>query len=187
MKTIHELLNEGKQVGTLYHFTTIISACKIMENDEIKGGYRGEFDSWGISFTRDKNFSQKGKRIIGGTGVVFVVDGDKLSNKYKIAPFQYLGNAKDKAMIAYKKQVGDEMEELLNLGQKRKLENFSKYIIKVIFDINQITKEGMNGWDKEYITKLFNYKKYEEDDVYTIINSAIDFFEQKKIKIEIKK
>lgn len=113
-----DILNEGKQVGTLYHWTDIYHSYDIVSNDFLKGYLTDTFkDQPGISFTRDKNFIKSKPKLRNKPEICFVIDGDKLSNSYKIQPFQ---DPKIKK---------DEMEEkVLTDGIK----NFSNYVIKVI-------------------------------------------------------
>ena len=69
------MLKEAKQVGILYHFTSVKGLSSILT----MGGLRA-FRQPYISFTR--NYSLKGFG-----GVRIVINGDKLSNKYKITPY----------------------------------------------------------------------------------------------------
>jgi hypothetical protein len=43
-----------------------------------------------ISFTRNKNFDKKGQKFNVKTDYRITLDGDKLSNRYKIKPFAYI-------------------------------------------------------------------------------------------------
>ena len=78
-------INESKQVGTLYHYTKLDSLKSIIDDGILMG-------TPSLSFTRDKNF-HKSYRDIGagyGKGLIAVrltVDGNKLSNRYKIEPY----------------------------------------------------------------------------------------------------
>jgi hypothetical protein len=82
-------INEGKQVGQVYHYTTPGRALGILRDNEIKSGNYGpgpDLDKKGVSLTRDKNF-HKQNRIIHGTHVRFVLHGDSISNNNKIHPY----------------------------------------------------------------------------------------------------
>ena len=82
-----DILNEAKQVGTLYHFTRTGELINILESNILKAS-----DMWSTNddprpfnaFTKNKNGWD-----VGGfpTDVRIAIDGDKLSNKYKIQPF----------------------------------------------------------------------------------------------------
>lgn len=75
---LKNILNESKQVGIIYHYTTIGSLISILKTLTIKDSY--EFERGYVSFTRS------------GSGIVnlrhslcrIVIDGNRLSNKYKI-------------------------------------------------------------------------------------------------------
>ena len=75
-------ITEGKQVGTLYHYTDKNNFYKILESNQLKtlGRY--------ISLTRNKNLHLNSPKL-GGGGLhyCFEIDGDKLSTKYKLEPF----------------------------------------------------------------------------------------------------
>jgi hypothetical protein len=121
-----DILNESKQVGPLYHWTDIYSSYNIINNNFLKGYLTDTFKTQpAISFTRNKNFLQTRPKLRNKPEICFVVDGDKLSNSYKIQPFQ---DPKIKK---------DEMEEkVLTYGIK----DFSNYIIKIIIPKKKFLK-----------------------------------------------
>ena len=89
MISFKEYLEEGKQVGIVYHYTTLDSLRQILHMNTLKSaGYLDNKDA--ISVTRDKNFH---KRIF-ATGVPteirITLDGNKLSHNYKIRPYHDL-------------------------------------------------------------------------------------------------
>lgn len=73
-------INEGKQVGDLYHFTSIVNLKEILKSKILIPSKERKY----ISFTRNKNLAtlDNEKR-----DVKITIDGDKLSNKYKIIPY----------------------------------------------------------------------------------------------------
>ena len=82
-------LTESKQVGTLYHLTNLDGIEFIMKNNKL---VRKLYD--GISFTRNKmlNFYEgHPSRLY----FKLIIDGDKLSDNYKIEPFKYHSNNDD--------------------------------------------------------------------------------------------
>lgn len=88
MIKLADLLREAKQVGTIYHHTIYYNASNIVgtgklcsSNDPFEDG------TYGISFTRDKAFHGKFTSNEGGSQCRFVIDGDKLSQNYKIRPY----------------------------------------------------------------------------------------------------
>lgn len=86
LDTVTDLLLEAKQVGTVYHFTSLSNIFYILEENILRPGI--EFGSYYISLTRDSRFTQTttyGEDF----SICLVLDGDKLSSKYKIEPFSY--------------------------------------------------------------------------------------------------
>jgi len=150
-----DLLNEGKQVGLLYHWTDLVGSLNIISQDFLKGYLTDTFkEQPAISFTRDKNFYKGKNKLATKPEICFVVDGDKLSNHYKIQPFQ---DPKIKK---------DEMEEkVLTKG----IENFSQYVVKILVVKNRFGKSNTYSPDQiEDKWKLIggegypNYEKYIE-------------------------
>ena len=80
-------LIEAKQAGPLYHFTSFDGLKGILESNTLKVGDDSNFETGGnpgsISLTRNKNLWYFPYRI--------ELDGDKLSNNYKITPYQWSG------------------------------------------------------------------------------------------------
>jgi hypothetical protein len=92
---------EGKQVGTLYHFTPLNGLISIINlnclRDTNASGEEVKFNpkKYYISFTRNQNFNQIAKIFGLRTGINFnnagcvcriQINGDKLSNTYSIEP-----------------------------------------------------------------------------------------------------
>ena len=102
-----DILNEGKQVGILYHYTENWLLQQIIESNTLLAP---------ISFTRSKD-----KKTVSwiDAEVALVIDGDKLSTKYKIRPYQ----DRDEEGRFF-----DEMEERVD----KNIVDLDKYLIKVI-------------------------------------------------------
>jgi hypothetical protein len=125
-------ITEGKQVGTLYHYTFTWYLYKIIKTNTLESE-----DDW-VSFTRSKDKNQF--EISQDSNCVIVVDGDKLSNKYKIKPFQDLGFISIGG-------VEDEMEERV-LGP---INDLNKYIIKIIIYITHSYDDDQS--DNKWVSK----------------------------------
>ena len=117
-----DLLNEGKQVGILYHWTDLKSLINIIKNNTLNAtdpdyGKTTHADISGpsLSFTRTSN--RYAFQLAEEADAVLVIDGDKLSNNYKIIPYSDF-NA-----------FSDEMEERI---YNKNVTNLDKYVIKVI-------------------------------------------------------
>jgi hypothetical protein len=134
---------EGKQVGILYHNTSIKKAIQIIKTNKLKTkldtehiftDYRNKDEDFifimghpvhkdylegkikaFISFTRNKNY----RRV--EDNVQFILDGDKLSENYKISPYSHFGG-----------RSYDEMEERIY----KDIDDLQKYIIKVVIPNN---------------------------------------------------
>jgi hypothetical protein len=102
-----DILKEAKQVGILYHYTENWLLEKIIESNTLLAP---------ISFTRSKD-----KKTVSwiDAEVALVIDGDKLSTKYKIRPYQ----DRDEEGRFF-----DEMEERVD----KNIVDLDKYLIKVI-------------------------------------------------------
>jgi hypothetical protein len=138
-----DLLNEGKQVGTLYHFTNSESLSDILKNNTLEATY-GDYGKTNhkaisgasISFTRSPNRNNFPLAV--DSDCVLVIDGNKLSNNYKIIPY------------SEQEAEFDEMEERI---YNKNIINLNKYLLKVVMfeDNKQVFGEDM--WN-ECITLL---------------------------------
>jgi hypothetical protein len=153
-------ITEGKQVGTLYHYTTleslkdIITSNQLLSNvpdvdvdDELdpninKGGM--------VSFTR-ANPKNAQFTIAQDAEAVLVINGNKLSNNYKIEPtHQYGGNE-------------DEMEERVY----KDINNLNRYIIKIILyesdpDVESLLNEKNISYELNLNESLHDWFKKED-------------------------
>jgi len=147
-----DILNEAKQVGPLYHWTDLMGSLNIISQNFLKGYLTDTFKQPAISFTRDKNFYKGKNKLATKPEICFVIDGDKLSNHYKIQPFQ---DPKIKK---------DEMEEkAITEGIK----NFSQYITKIIIIKNRFNSSSQyspsqieDKWKSVGGEGYPSYKKY---------------------------
>jgi hypothetical protein len=184
-----ENLDEAKQLGTIYHFTGFKGIDGILSSDAFKGSeisvlplnnvYDRDFQSFGksgqtyskkgidkvyyLSTTRDKLLYIKNPKIKDST-VRIVLDGDKLSNKYKFDPFYYYSDE----MIdePAPKHDQDESEERIILGTKTQIgpeykDSAKKYIKEVHILLDKI-------YDNENYLKVIAelVKKYPEIKCY---------------------
>lgn len=115
---IYEIINEAVGNQWLYHGTNPRSAAKIMQMNQLSGrtkqlygGWRGRFKEknidtqggedavMGVSLTRNPRFVQqwttaaKGGSMAaqqGVPGVVFVIDANRLKQRYRVVPTEYI-------------------------------------------------------------------------------------------------
>lgn len=164
-----DIMVESKQVGILYHTTSNKQLFKIIQENKLNA-FSNDFNNHldyrnklgrdlkvtfagpiltnkekyppYISFTRNKNYKRA------STDSVLVIDGDKLSERYKIRPYSHFGGRKN-----------DEMEERIY----RDVVDLDKYIIKVIlFNENEELESLLNekGITYEINDIKEKYEKY---------------------------
>jgi hypothetical protein len=116
LHTFESFLTEAKQVGVIYHYTTFENGLKILQSNELKGADAADSTHanlvYAVSFTRDKRFHNNHNVgfDVGSFGqrpqVRFTVDGDKLSNKFKVQPYSQQGVfSKDKKSFEAEERV----------------------------------------------------------------------------------
>lgn len=198
-KIYESILGEGKQVGKVYHFTSLNNAIKIVKNDHLKGFHATKnIKGRTVSTTRDKNFSRRrGDQLsISGADITFELDGNKLSNVYQVMPYddtydKDAGEYEDEDRINF----GDEQEEVWygkKLEQDVGFKNFSKYVSKVIFTKRFINKvfqkpEKLFVRGEDSITDLFGNVNDFLIDGRGKINQIKQYFEQNGYKVELEK
>ena len=152
LRDILELsINEAKQVGDVYHATTIGIAVDIINQNHLRASNLRDnspaIDDFGksaqnnsnqnyksISTSREKGFIPNHRKS--GRGIViFQLDGNALSNKYKVMPYD--DNVEFDAMYRIYKdpdrvaQLGDEKEEMWygdKINRDGGIEGIKKYI-----------------------------------------------------------
>ena len=149
---------EAKQVGIIYHFTPYENLISIIKDDALMIKNHNY-----LSFTRDKNANKSRLKL----QCKIVLDGDKLSNKYKIEPFDYFNSEYNKQHpIGYSGQ--DEQEERIKI---RILKDLHKYVKEIIISYNP---------------DVFNYIGKEWDFLFNEYLREISELNKKKFKIKIK-
>jgi hypothetical protein len=177
-------LIEAKQVGTIYHFTTPKNVLDILSSNKLTAP-----DKPDISFTRNKNYlNDPGSYGKGFSLVRLSIDGDKLSQNYKISPFHNYEKF-DKTSDEYEERIfrKDLKEEKIKKERnyEKKIDNIRKYITEITIDKNGIIKSMaydyliellQDGYDKskihekaEQLASLEFEKFYEEVKKYISI------------------
>jgi hypothetical protein len=86
-----DILREAKQVGTLYHFTPLSNLKDILSTQFLYPN-----DEEQISTSRRPNMSTRDFQDMKTSPIVRIaLDGNKISNKYKIRPFAFGGDEED--------------------------------------------------------------------------------------------
>ena len=140
------IINESKQVGTLYHVCSPIAYLKyIVPKDELaaSGRYRNSLygsDKY-VSFTRDKYFTvSTGDTQSADVIIRLVVDGDKLSERYKVRPYNDKVFDNDGTFLPENEVISArEMEECV----KGPIKNISRYIKQVQFDVPSLNSKSI--------------------------------------------
>lgn len=130
IKNYYQYINEARQRGPLYHILSVDSLKYVINNNAISGHHYINT----ISTTRNKmmNF-YTGDRP--GAFFKLELDGDKLSNDYKIRPYVFVSGGTNVRLDEWEEQV-----------KTKEIKNASKYITKVIIIKNKMDK-ALKGWD----------------------------------------
>jgi hypothetical protein len=137
---IAQSLDERKQLGTLYHFTSYKGMVSILNDGlklENKFGEKDDKDNNYISFTRDK-------QMVSDTvsrQVRIAIDGTILSDRYQIRPY-----ADSKS--GYGRTTQDEKEERALVKKKDGFVDISGCVIRIdIKDIKEYTNDDENEFE----------------------------------------
>ena len=151
LKNSYNRINEGKNVGILYHYTDDESILSILETNTLKANHNDYDSPNSVSFTRNKNFHSNKYRTMDDS-FRLVIDGDKLSNNYKVKPYQdayepmiqdYLWKGHPNRRLYYESESEEKVESDIN--------NILKYII----EINYSTKYYKNSLRVESTKEIF--------------------------------
>ena len=133
-------INESKQVGDIYHFTPIIDDYNnVYLLSILNSGYILPNEDKQISTTRNKKVDVE--PFMGGIldyMARLTLDGDKISNKYKIRPFQWNPEDNDEPAYLAKKEFE---EQIITNGK-----NFPiyPYLKKVDLFVKDTEEEEVN-------------------------------------------
>ena len=180
-----QMLKEAKQVGLLYHYTTIEGMLGIVKRNRLGDKDHDSFSfNNPISFAYNKNFHKLQKTKTIPTDAVFIIDGDKLSEHYKISPYgwklpYFWGSEKTyDEYQANKSKHKDWLEYQYEARSNRPIDNIKKYTQKIIVDelhldyhVSNLYEEigEIMGIDGELITD----------------RDVIDFIESRGFNVEI--
>lgn len=140
---IRSRLIESKQVGMLYHFTLLSHMIDIV-TENCLGDASNKFTV--VSLTRDKNFYRRTKIV--PTECYFVIDGDKLSQRYKITPYQWDVRHVIPDWSKPRTTIEDQQEESV----KGAICPISRYTIEIVID--ELELESAIFDDEELITRV---------------------------------
>lgn len=166
------LKNEAKQVGTLYHVCTLKAYLEwIAPKDMLQAS--GKYYNWVyggddyVSFTRDKYFVVGTKSVQQSSVLVqLVIDGDLLSERYKIGPYNDFAFGPDGEHVDELSPKTREMEEAV----KGPIKNLSKYIKEMRVDVFDMNKGALAQLRKAKLgpnVKYFHFIKGYQDRAFT--------------------
>lgn len=172
MKIVMQDLNESYAHGTIfYHSTSPKDAINIMSGNYFHTAVR-DFDEPSISLSRDPRLHYASIKNNGDDDVTFALDGAKLSQKYKIKPFDYW----DKWGTPGRHTQESESEEVL--FSKNGISNADKYIIGIYIDDNLIKHADEEDYKPAYY--------FLKGTGFNSIREFIDFFENGEERKPIK-
>ncbi|MFW6247357.1 MAG: hypothetical protein ACOC22_04280 [bacterium] len=196
-----EFLEESKQVGILYHYTNLSNLITILKQNILKtSSGMDDLRPFAVSFTRNKNFHKKGQFLKSGWNQCrIVVDGDKLSNKYKVKPRSEIVDGDFlKRSKYYQEQEEFVKTDIKNLlSYTKRIDIFSNKFIDTVYLGNSkynvvsfiemsILKPLNVDWDlffKKYPLKAHTTKHpIKSDIIYSVANLIEDKF---NIKVKV--
>lgn len=128
-------VQEEKQVGVIYHYTSISNLLSILDSNTLKPDRR--LRNVSISFTRDRYFHKKSRAIGSVIESRIVLDGNKLSQRYSFEPYSFFRN-----------YYNQESEERV---LKRDITDIDKYILRV----DLLYSLSTDDLDKDVMKKYF--------------------------------
>ena len=97
------ILHEAKQVGVIYHFTTLQNILPILISNKLDvSGKNTDNQVLFLSLTRDFQLPDNPASYFSDYDVRFVLDGNKISNNIKILPFQEEGYESESEEVVFK-------------------------------------------------------------------------------------
>ncbi len=177
---LKESLKEGKQVGVLYHFTNYMFAKMIIDDglklkvvSKPKGLHKTPDYAKYVSFTRNKDL--KSPTI--DREVRFKVDGDAMSNRYKIEPFADI-------KAGFGRRSSDEAEERVDVEMRGGSIDISPYLLSI--EIMDPTALKENQQEYEDVDDV-DFKTPVKSSFLSYYKRLIDTLKEKNIPFKIVK
>jgi hypothetical protein len=165
IKTFESFLFEFKQVGPLYHFTTLDALEGILEEDRMEPSAMYDY----VSFTRNPllHLHRRNVRID--------FDGDEMSNKFSFEPFLYDPekdpNFYDPEHVDYKQRrelYGEEREERVKMKEMKGIKKFIN-VIEILQESSNDPRDKKNQLLRH--EKLAKMQKDNPDIEFRIVKS----------------
>lgn len=147
-------IESAKQIGTLYHLTNLTGLNGILRSNSIKSS--NLYD--GVSFTRDKmlnSYKSRNRNLF----FKLLIDGNKLSENFKINPNQYI---QENGRILF------ESEEFIKI---KELKDLNKYLLGIafVYDNWKPFEQKFKDSDLDEIIVEDRDIKYKKKDILSII------------------
>ena len=147
---------EAKQVGTLYHFTELKNLIDILNQDTLKGKATDY-----VSFTRNKYFLKYSRDLSNGhIDCILVINGDNLSNNYKIESFH------DQKFFNEDDFGTEKMESEERI--KSPISPIKLYITNITLLKNEITEQNLDDIIENGVQETINGVKQYIENTYGI-------------------
>ena len=188
LSKLERKLFEAKQVGTLYHVCSVEAARNyIFPKDQLKGS--GKYTANKITGTKDVIYFSRNKRIDNVAFLTrshmiiqFVVDGDKLSERYHIFPYNdfiddertgYSGsNSLRPTKTPLNQLINNRQQEECVIGT---IKNFSSYVTKINMYYDKTIK--LSGAS----TKRY----YDKDEAEEVVEEVSNFCKSHGIELNL--
>lgn len=181
---IESILLDARQVGNLYHATSLTGLKGILDSNQIISNANSTGCSGGISTSRDKT-------LFYGGPVALILDGDKLSENYKVLPYS---NFPDLSRDNDKIDPYGEHETIIVPNNIPKgidiydyieendliIPNINKYI-KGILVLPSMFKSAILTQDLYKILSEYNYPVYTQAGQQLDPNKFLDYYNEIKV------
>ncbi len=149
MKYLNSLILESKQVGMIYHFTGIWNLYEMLNSSDFKI----KSDNNYISFTRNPTLFTPEMRL-SKLQTRIMINGSKLSSKYKIIPFKDFRGV-DRKHGEWEEKI-DKVDDLFMLNPITKID-----ISDCIVEIDILEEPIFRGIDDEFYKTAADNFMYE--------------------------
>ena len=184
LKQQKQIIVEGKNIDNLYHITGLYGLYGIISDNFMRSHYSGSKNDinrnnnmykWFISFSRTSNF-QLYNWTTEKSYAKIVIDGKKLSNKYKIEPFNFTWSKNE-----YFNSTNKESEERIWFKTSTNgIKNIKSYIKYIIINVNLRHYIDISKSD---VTKYAGYAlSFIEDSLSQIENTRVTITSSNDIK-----
>ena len=175
------LVKEAKQVGPLYHYTTLSQAEEILNDGYLIGKHNKKLkvDFETISFTRNQNYHTTVEYMPTGGQIRLTLDGDKISNNYKVQPIVG-GAASYDHNLRFSTGIGNNETETIVFADKLPIKEFLTAVDVNTKDLGSYGREETVGNFARFVNRNYGIsigeiernRKASYVDIYGNVSSA---------------